>query len=74
MIDECEKLIDEKILELPFSCKKCDNRFKSESDLNDHIIIHKSEAEAKYNCSNCNFSALTESELNRHTLTHKTSM
>ena len=72
VIDECEKLIDEKILELPFSCKKCDNRFKSESDLNDHIIIHKSEVEAKYNCSNCNFSALTESELNRHTLTHKT--
>ena len=55
-IDDCEKLIDKLMEEMPFSCSDCDFKFMSNVELIGHRVTHES----------------IDKDLSAHILSHKT--
>ncbi|CAL4247367.1 unnamed protein product [Meganyctiphanes norvegica] len=71
-IDDCEKVIDTKIEEMPLACTECDIRFKTQSELNDHnVTTHDKEKERKFPCLECGKMFSVSDDLFAHGLIHK---
>ena len=70
-IRDCEKLIDDLLEKMPFECTKCDLRYKTDSELRDHIIIHSSKDEIVHKCPTCDYTTDSDISLSSHMLSHE---
>ena len=55
--------------ERPYSCDKCDKKYKDASVLNHHKKINHNKS-SRYQCDSCDRIFLTHRRLEKHVLTH----
>ena len=71
-IEDCLKVIDNKINELPLSCTDCDLRFKDENVLKEHrLATHDLSKNIECDCVDCNNVTVTKAEVHDHVNRHK---
>ena len=69
-IDDCEKVIDGIVDELPLLCDKCDLRFKTNTELNEHSKIQHPNLNM-LKCKECVYQSDSQDEINLHEAGHK---
>ena len=69
-IDDCEKVIDGIVDELPLLCDKCDLRFKTNTELSEHSKIQHPNLNM-LKCKECVYQSDSQDEINLHEAGHK---
>lgn len=69
-VDDCERVIDGIVDELPLLCNKCDLRFKTDTELSEHSISQHPNLN-KLSCKECVFQSDSQGEMENHEAGHK---